>query len=44
MIFENEKVRKEKLYTVGYNSNLNKYILACVVPSMVWYNRYYEIS
>ena len=31
MILENEKVRKEKLYTVGYNSNLNKYILACVV-------------
>ena len=44
MILENEKVRKEKLYTVGYNSNLNKYILTYVVPSMVWYNRYYEIS
>ena len=39
-----EKVRSEKLYYVGFCPELNKYILACTIPWIVWYDRYYEIS
>lgn len=39
-----EKIRNEKLYSVGYCPGLKKYILVCVVPWIVWYNRYYEIT
>lgn len=39
-----EKVRNEKLYSVGFCPELNKYILVCVIPWIAWYNRYYEIS
>lgn len=44
MKLKDEKVNNEKLYSIGYNDNLNKYILSCVVPWGVWYKRYYEIS
>ena len=44
MKLENKKVNSKKLYSIGYCGNLNKYILECVVPGSVWYNRYYEIS
>ena len=41
---QNELVRSEKLYRVGYMSDVDKYVMACVVPAMAWYDRYYEIS
>lgn len=44
MKLEHVIVRSQKLYSVGYNSKLKKYILECVVPWVTWYNRYYEIS
>lgn len=40
----NKKVRTEKYYCVGYCPILNKYILACVITWIAWYNRYYEIT
>ncbi len=39
-----EKVRSEKYYSVGYVLSIDKYVLACVVPWIAWYNRYYEIT
>ena len=44
MVLENEKVRSEKLYCVGYLKNLGKYILSQTIPASAWYNRYYEIT
>ena len=44
MELEGRKVCQEKLYSIGYIPKLNKYVLECVVPWIVWYNRYYEIS
>ena len=44
MVLENEKVRSEKLYCVGYLKKLGKYILSQTVPASAWYNRYYEIT
>ena len=41
---ENEKVNKEKYYSVGYSSELKKYILVDVVTWIAWYNRYFEIT
>lgn len=39
-----EKVRSEKLYRVGYLPGIEKYAMACVVPWISWYDRYFEIS
>ena len=44
MRFENEIVNSQKLYSIGYCSRLNKYILSEVVTWVAWYNRYYEIT
>lgn len=44
MKLEKKKVRSEKYYSVGYSSGLNKFVLACVITWIAWYNRYYEIS
>ena len=44
MKLENEKVRSEKYYSVGYSSILNKYMLSEVITWIAWYERYYEIS
>ncbi len=41
---ENEKVNKEKYYSVGYSLELKKYILVDVVTWVAWYNRYFEIT
>lgn len=41
---ETEKVNSKKLYSVGYNSKLKKYVLAEVVTWVAWYERYYEIT
>ena len=41
---ENEKVNREKYYSVGYSSELEKYILVDVVTWVAWYNRYFEIT
>ena len=41
---ENEKVCKEKYYSVGYSVELKKYILVDVVTWVAWYNRYFEIT
>ena len=41
---ENEKVNREKYYSVGYSSELKKYILVDVVTWIAWYNRYFEIT
>ncbi len=44
MKLENKKVNSKKLYSIGYCSYIDKYILECAVPGSVWYNMYYEIS
>ena len=44
MKLEKEKINREKYYSAGYSPELGKYVLACVVPWVAWYNRYYEIS
>ncbi len=41
---ETERVRPEKYYSVGYNSRINKYMLADVISWIAWYERYFEIS
>lgn len=41
---ENEKINREKYYSVGYSPELKKYILADVVTWVAWYNRYFEIT
>lgn len=44
MKLENNKVNSRKLYSIGYCSNIDKYILECCVPGSAYYNMYYEIS
>ena len=44
MKLEKTKVSSKKLYSIGYSSKLNKFILCCVVPGSAWYDRFYEIS
>ena len=44
MKLENQKVRRDKYYFIGYSPELDKYILACAVAWIAWYNRYYEIT
>ncbi|SFU75235.1 ABC transporter ATP-binding protein [Butyrivibrio sp. M55] len=44
MKLENEKVRNEKLYRVGYIPSIGKYIIACVVTWVAWYDKYFEIT
>ena len=41
MQLENEKVNRDKYYSIGYSTELDKYVLACVVTWIAWYNRYY---
>ena len=40
---ETEKV-SAKYYSIGYNSKLNKYLLADVITWIAWYERYFEIT
>lgn len=44
LVLKDEKVRPEKYYTVGYDAENNRYVLAVVVCWVAWYNRYYLIS
>ena len=44
MQLKNEKINRDKYYSVGYSPELDKYVLACTVTWVAWYNRYYEIS
>lgn len=44
MHLDNEKVRAEKWYSVGYIAFIKKYVLATVVPWIVLYDRYFEIT
>lgn len=44
MRLENEKIRTEKLYRVGYIACLDKYVLASVVTWVAWYDRFFEIT
>lgn len=44
MRLDNEKVRTEKLYRVGYLAPIDKYVLASVVTWVVWYDRFFEIT
>lgn len=44
MRVDNEKVRAEKLYRVGYLACIEKYVLASVVTWVVWYDRFFEIT
>jgi len=44
MQIENEKINRDKYYSVGYSPELDKYVLAFTVTWVAWYNRYYEIS
>ena len=41
---EDEKVNREKYYSVGYSPELKKYILVDVVTWIAWYSRYFEIT
>ncbi len=41
---ENEKINRDKYYSVGYSPKLKKYILVDVVTWVAWYNRYFEIT
>ena len=41
---DTEKVNSKKYYSIGYNSKLNKYILADVITWLAWYERYFEIT
>lgn len=44
MQLQNEKIRAEKLYRVGYIACLDKYVLASVVTWVAWYDRFFEIT
>ena len=44
MHLDNEKINWDKYYSVGYSPELDKYVLACAVTWVAWYNRYYEIT
>ncbi|MBR6402280.1 MAG: ABC transporter ATP-binding protein [Eubacterium sp.] len=44
MDHETKRIRSEKYYSVGYNSEINKYLLADVIAWVAWYERYFEIS
>ena len=44
MKLEKEKIRNEKLYRVGYISSIGKYVMACVVTWVAWYDEYFEIA
>lgn len=44
MTLNKEKVRREKLYVVGYEETEKCYMLAIVITWISWYNRYYLIS
>ena len=41
---DTEKVNSKKLYSIGYNSKLKKYVLADVITWIAWYERYFEIT
>lgn len=41
---DTEKVNSKKYYSIGYNSKLNKYVLADVITWITWYERYFEIT
>lgn len=38
------KVNQKNLYFVAYNPNIKKYVLACEVTWICWYERYFEIT
>ena len=44
MKLEKMKVNSNKLYSIGYSSKLDKFILCCAVPGSSWYDRFYEIA
>lgn len=44
MKLENEKIRNEKLYRVGYIPSIDKYVMACVVTWVAWNDEYFEIT
>ena len=44
MRLKGEKVRKEKLYAVGYSAELEMYVMEYVVTWIAWYNRYFAIT
>lgn len=37
-------VEHKKLYSIGINEETNEYVLMVIVPSTVWYSRYFRIS
>lgn len=39
-----EKVRSERLYSVGYDETNHRYLLEIVVPAGAWYSQYFLIS
>ena len=44
MRLKGEKVRKEKLYAVGYSAELEMYVMEYAVTWIAWYNRYFAIT
>ena len=44
MKLDKEKIRNENLYRVGYISSIDKYVMACVVTWVAWYDEYFEIT
>lgn len=41
---DNQKVRTEKLYTVGYNPIIGEYVMSVVITWVIWFHRYYKIT
>jgi len=41
---ENEKIRSEKYYSVGFDKENNRYLLSVVITWVAWFKRYYLIS
>ncbi len=44
MKLDKEKIRNEKLYRVGYIPSIDKYVMACVVTRVAWYDEYFEMT
>lgn len=44
MHLDKEKIRTEKWYRVGYIAHIDKYVLTTVVPWIVLYDRFFEIT
>ena len=42
--FKKEIIDRDKLFSIGFCSEINSYILTVIVCWRAWYNRYYKIT